>query len=649
MPDKLKMIQTWTRQGIRVFPLPAGKKIPKVKWKDVATTDPNQIQQWIDAGHDFGAVMGHFENEFGEGYAVAIDQDVKSGPDGIAAFDAMKGGRGWDECTVSQTTSSGGKHTLFDASEPYSNSAVRFPAGIDVRGQGGYVKIYEPISELPILPPWLRSYLVTPTQRVELKVDPQDAERDIAQATEHLKRAQPAIEGQTGDNWTYQIACQMLDYGLSHETCLSLMAEYWNDRCEPPWEIDELERKVRNSWKYRTGDGHEQTAEARDEGYAEVLDEAEALEVTKQAEKKARKERLRADFDGVYANEPAFKDMRPPRWRITNIMPETGIGLLVGPWASFKSFLMMELAFALCHGTQWLGAPIHRAANVAVLSGEGNFDLKTRVEAQVLHQSCDWPNNLRLITRMPDFSVREEFEMFKDRCRAHQTDVLLIDTFARLLPPGMDENSAADVGRMIRWLDELWRETGLFVFCIHHMGKDTKRGSRGSSALPAGVDLILEVEGLELEDEAWLNMTKSKAAPTWKERRGAQGTKIIIGQNMDGDEITSLAFTYRDGLVDPASERAKSTRKLQTLKEIIHDAEFRATYPDGIPTSTVADELAARLGGQAKGHSTWLGDQVRADNINVVQYVRGRGDRKTYLWGPVPLSARTGENDAEAL
>jgi hypothetical protein len=41
------------------------------------------------------------------------------------------------------------------------------------------------------------------------------------------------------------VACRLKDFALSKEQSLELLLEEWNERCEPPWPVDELETKKR--------------------------------------------------------------------------------------------------------------------------------------------------------------------------------------------------------------------------------------------------------------------------------------------------------------------------------------------------------------------------------------------------------------------
>lgn len=76
-----------------------------------------------------------------------------------------------------------------------------------------------------------------------------DTEEDIAIAKKRLKDAKPAVEGQNGDEHTYKICCIGKELGISKDVFFELLQD-WNNRCEPAWNLDDLQTKVTNAYKY---------------------------------------------------------------------------------------------------------------------------------------------------------------------------------------------------------------------------------------------------------------------------------------------------------------------------------------------------------------------------------------------------------------
>lgn len=67
---------------------------------------------------------------------------------------------------------------------------------------------------------------------------------------EYLKSAPIAIEGESGDQATFSVGAVGHDFGLSPESTWGLLLDHYNGRCQPPWDPQELKKKVNNAYKY---------------------------------------------------------------------------------------------------------------------------------------------------------------------------------------------------------------------------------------------------------------------------------------------------------------------------------------------------------------------------------------------------------------
>ena len=163
--------------------------------------------------------------------------------------------------TYTVRTPSGGLHYWFRGTAP--SSAGRLGEGLDVRGRGGYVLVegsrvngaeYVAVDDAAAVdaPEWVLQLANTPTRAVvsavaEIELD---TAANVERAAAFLKAQPPAVEGQGGDAQTYATAATLHDLGISEDKANDLLLLHWNDRCEPPWEWDELAEKVRNAYAY---------------------------------------------------------------------------------------------------------------------------------------------------------------------------------------------------------------------------------------------------------------------------------------------------------------------------------------------------------------------------------------------------------------
>lgn len=102
------------------------------------------------------------------------------------------------------------------------------------------------------------SKIQTPSSNLEVDANAlTDYKRDegtIERFTSFLKTtAEPSIEGQNGDINAFKIAATGRDMGLPPDMAFSLMVDHWNDRCSPPWNLDDLKVKIINAYKFAAG------------------------------------------------------------------------------------------------------------------------------------------------------------------------------------------------------------------------------------------------------------------------------------------------------------------------------------------------------------------------------------------------------------
>jgi AAA domain/Bifunctional DNA primase/polymerase, N-terminal len=123
-------------RGLRIFPCKPDKAPMVAAWEETASNSPFAVGLKWDAAPDALPAI-----PVGAHGLVVIDCDRKpSGVNGVAAFHALCAEQRIDLSNAFVVESpSGGLHFYFSTQTPYSNSRGSLPAGIDVRGVGGYV------------------------------------------------------------------------------------------------------------------------------------------------------------------------------------------------------------------------------------------------------------------------------------------------------------------------------------------------------------------------------------------------------------------------------------------------------------------------------------------------------------------------------
>lgn len=251
-------------QGFHVFPLQPNSKLPVIKdFVHRATRDPEVIRRWWQ---DENRNIGISTSRFGDDQAlVVVDVDTKGAKDGEAQVLALEL-EGYElPASLEQATPSGGRHIVYVSPAPLKQGVNVLGAGVDIRSQGGYIvgpgstidgKAYRQINGHagPVMAPdWLVERLragrdTGPARHSTGSVA--DPGRARTRALKYLHGAPGAVQGDGGDLRTYRVAAMLKDLGCDAALTLELMAEHWNERCEPPWDLDELAQKVDHAFRY---------------------------------------------------------------------------------------------------------------------------------------------------------------------------------------------------------------------------------------------------------------------------------------------------------------------------------------------------------------------------------------------------------------
>jgi hypothetical protein len=170
------------------------------------------------------------------------------------------------------------------------------------------------------------------------------------------------------------------------------------------------------------------------------------------------------------------------------------VAVLYGPSGSGKTFLSVDLAMTVAskNRTMWNGHEV-TPGDVLYVIAEGATGMSTRVDAWLEHYG-DLGNLAWWLPEPVNMFDDEWADTLSMAAKRVDAKLIVIDTLARSIV-GAEENSAKDMGLVVDNVHRLREATGACVLLVHHSGKSSTSGARGSSALRAGVDTEIEVEG----------------------------------------------------------------------------------------------------------------------------------------------------------
>lgn len=551
-------------RGFRVFPLRPGEKEPfkGFAWKTEATADPATIRAWFTA-HP----VANYAVAAGDGLLI-VDLDPRAGSD--ASLQALPFTLPADTLTV--RTPGGGRHVYLSGPD-VANSVGRLGAGIDIRSAGGYVvgpgsffadhdgkKGYADFYKIECdastasAPEGLVLACGTASarERDAAPVAEQDRPEDIERAARFLADAAPAVEGKGGDVHTFRVACELRDFGLTEGTALDIMAGEWNARCLPPWSPEELAAKVANAFSYGQNRPATKSTAAMAEGFGDAvtLDSTPAASpapAAPDAPSLLIRRRIRA-------GEPRAA----VRWRIKDVLPATGVGMIFGPPSAGKSTLVLDLAAHLTRGADWFGRRTRDRAGTLILACEGAGSLGTRLDALASDGEPmaieAW--DIGSLSAAGLASLRPELAKLDAEWRGRHgfgVGLVVLDTISA---SGMidDENANAKVAAALKALADFAGSVGAFGLAVHHPRKDGET-FRGAGAFEGNTDLIFEVRRGTVPATGELSIYKARdAAPGDLGRFRLR--QVTLGQDDDGEPITACTVEPRTAVPDgePAAD-----------------------------------------------------------------------------------------------
>lgn len=238
-------------------------KVPAIRWAPFQQARPSDdnLVSWFGNGHkrNTGIPTGSISG------IVVVDTDTE------AAEDWAKSNL---PATAFQVVTAKGRHRYYLHPGQSIPNKARIRDGIDVRGDGGYVvgpgsqhasgHVYrapEPwpdtLEGVPVFDVswlgmssqpqhrWTAPAAVTPPATAA-----EGRDRLIPRARRYLERTPGAVEGQRGDEHTFQVCCRIVrGFQLDPSNALAVLRE-WNAKCVPPWSERELEAKIEGAIRY---------------------------------------------------------------------------------------------------------------------------------------------------------------------------------------------------------------------------------------------------------------------------------------------------------------------------------------------------------------------------------------------------------------
>lgn len=189
---------------------------------------------------------------------------------------------------------------------------------------------------------------------------------------------------------------------------------------------------------------------------------------------------------------------KQPGWVIDGVIPDKSSIIMYGPPGCGKTFIALDIALHIAHDLAWQRQQVQRPGSVVYMVAEGLYGIGKRCKAWHKYHNLETTSKLfvvpfHTVTLWKDETIQELHKTLKKVCETSPISLIIVDTLSRAMS-GLEENSSKDAIVFLQQMENIKETFQCSMMFVHHAGKDTTRGMRGSSALLASVDTCAMIE-----------------------------------------------------------------------------------------------------------------------------------------------------------
>ena len=221
---------------------------------------------------------------------------------------------------------------------------------------------------------------------------------------------------------------------------------------------------------------------------------------------------------------------------IEGVIPDEGLGAMFGKPGCGKTFVALDLAFAIAGAAdEWRDKYVEHGA-VMYFGMEGGRKFANRIHAYKMERGRApyfYRSNANLNLRSNQQDAEAVIaEAKKIAAFGVPVRMIVVDTLSRALAGG-NENGPEDMGAFVAICEHIRKAVGCFLLVVHHSGKDEARGMRGHTSLLGAVDTELELKA------------------------GDGGRLMTVTKQRDGEDGEQFGYMLRSVLIGSSTTRGK--------------------------------------------------------------------------------------------
>ena len=648
--DHLAVALRLAGAGAAVFPIdPTTKKPPDgFLWRARSTAEESSILALWLAHPGAGVAI-----DLAKTGLVAIDCDRHAEKDdGVAAFRKLSANHApiGPEVPIVETAG-GGEHLIFRnlQDEPLTNARGALPAGIDVRGAGGYIvaagtvrpdgsswKHADGTADLvsalefdavPEIPGWIVDIIRTkkPDRDTSSNQSSGSAHSDdrvrayvdaaVANECEAVARAPSGARNETLNKAAFALGTLVgagaLDAGMAADVLFAAAIAASLVKDDGP-------RACRATIRSGLEAGRRSPRDLSDIRKESVFFRDPPVSDETPSGDDPQSDPLAGFlFDGDAAIEP------PPAL-IKRLVPYDGIAFIGGQSGAGKTFVACDLAASLASGQPFFGHKVCERVGVVIFAAEGSSTIPARIHVARENKAPGELLPISWLGAVPNLADPAEVQRVIPRLVAVDAKMraaygvrlgaIICDTLAASFNLD-DEDDNSEAAKAIRRMKELGSAVGAVVLPVHHYGKGAETGLRGASGWRAGCDVVLSV----LADRNQITgKVANRSLALAKSRVGEEGSIapfalrfVQLGVDKDGEEFGACVVDIVTDAQPSAASRMTNVCKayIDAFHRIVLDqgAKLRPFGMTG-PEVRAVDREAIR----AEFYAAWPADSTDA-------------------------------------
>jgi hypothetical protein len=293
----------------------------------------------------------------------------------------------------------------------------------------------------------------------------------IERASRYVARMTGAVSGQRGHDATFAAAQVIFrGFSLSEAEGRPIMEEF-NQRCQPPWSENDLNRKIQEAIeKSRLPEGY-------------LLNQNGSRHAASGSEKKTNKTRKEAfgaecEPDGLATRRLDTVKPQPIRFLVPGIIPKGKLVMLAGDGGHAKSAMTLDLAACLTTGRPCLGLTYDPLppAEVLLISCEddlGDTIVPRLLAAQADLTRCHSVEGVRDASgKVAPFSMAHFRAMEQELEKRPGVQLVVIDPAGAFVGrTGVDDHKDSELRALLGPLAEVAARRGVTVLIVKHFNK----------------------------------------------------------------------------------------------------------------------------------------------------------------------------------